>query len=81
MKISTTTKIAARISPCRRCAYIMQINSAFAIPITRLSLAHILFTLENINGITISKAKGELGLKVNTDKGKDAAEVIHMLTV
>ena len=41
--------------------------------------AHTCFALEDIYGITVSEADGELCLKVNADKGKDAAEVIRML--
>lgn len=44
-----------------------------------IGLAHTLFALEDIYGITVSKADGKLCLKVNADKGKDAAEVIRML--
>lgn len=38
-----------------------------------------LFALEDIYGITVNEADGELCLKVNTDKGKNAAEIIRML--
>ena len=44
-----------------------------------IGLAHTFFVLEDIYGITVSEADGELCLKVNADKGKDAAEVIRML--
>ena len=44
-----------------------------------IGLAHTFFALEDIYGITVSEADGELCLKVNADKGKDAAEVIRML--
>ncbi len=42
-------------------------------------LMHTLFTLEDIYGLTISKYGGEVCLKVNKDKGKDAAELLKML--
>lgn len=45
-----------------------------------IGLAHTFFALEDIYGITVSEADGELCLKVNADKGKDAAEIIRMLT-
>ena len=45
-----------------------------------IGLMHTLFALEDIYGITVSEADGEVCLKVNSEKGKDAAEVIHMLT-
>lgn len=40
---------------------------------------HTLFTLEDICGLTVSEADGEVCLKVNKDKGKDAAELLKML--
>lgn len=42
-------------------------------------LMHTLFTLEDIYGLTVSEADGEVCLKVNKDKGKDAAELSKML--
>ena len=42
-------------------------------------MAHTLFALEDIYGITVSEADGELCLKVNADKGKDATEIIRMI--
>lgn len=45
-----------------------------------IGLMHTLFALEDIYGITISEADGEVCLKVNSEKGKDAAEIIRMLT-
>ena len=45
-----------------------------------IGLMHTLFALEDIYGITVSEADGEVCLKVNSEKGKDAAEVIRMLT-
>ena len=44
-----------------------------------IGLAHTFFALEDIYGITVSEADGELCLKVNAAKGKDAAEIIRML--
>ena len=40
---------------------------------------HTLFTLEDIYGLTVSKADGEVCLKVNKDKGREAYELIKML--
>jgi len=44
-----------------------------------IGLMHTLFTLEDIYGLTVSEADGEICLKVNKDKGKDAAELLKML--
>lgn len=44
-----------------------------------IGLMHTLFTLEDIYGLTISEADGEVCLKVNKDKGKDAQELLKML--
>lgn len=40
---------------------------------------HTLFTLEDNYGLTVSEADGEICLKVNNDKSKDAAELLKML--
>ena len=45
-----------------------------------IGLMHTLFALEDIYGITVSEADGEVCLKFNSEKGKDAAEIIRMLT-
>ena len=42
-------------------------------------LMHTLFTLEDIYGLTVSEADGEVCLKVNKDKGKEAYELLQML--
>lgn len=42
-------------------------------------LMHTLFTLEDIYGLTVSETDGEVCLKVNRDKGKDATELLKML--
>lgn len=42
-------------------------------------LMHTLFTLEDLYGLTVSGADGEVCLKVNKDKGKDAHELLKML--
>ena len=44
-----------------------------------VGLMHTLFTLEDIYGLTVGEVAGEVCLKVNTDKGKDAAELLKML--
>ena len=44
-----------------------------------IGLMHTLFTLEDIYGLTIGEADGEVCLKVNKDKGKDANELLKML--
>ena len=45
-----------------------------------VGLMHTLFVLEDIYGLTITEADGEVCLKVNKDKSKDAAELLQMLT-
>lgn len=44
-----------------------------------IGLMHTLFTLEDLYGLTVSESDGEICLKVNKDKGKDAAELSKML--
>lgn len=44
-----------------------------------IGLVHTLFTLEDIYGLTVGETNGEVCLKVNKDKGKDAAELLKML--
>ena len=44
-----------------------------------IGLMHTLFALEDIYGLTISETDGEVCLKVNKDKNKDAAELLKML--
>lgn len=48
---------------------------------TYIGLMHTLFTLEDIYGLTVSEANGEVCLKVNKDKGKgtEAYELLKML--
>lgn len=43
-----------------------------------IGLMHTLFALEDIYGLTVSEADGEVCLKVNKDKGRDAAELLKM---
>ena len=44
-----------------------------------IGLMHTLFALEDIYGLTVSESDGEVCLKVNKDKNKDAAELLKML--
>ena len=44
-----------------------------------IGLMHTLFTLEDIYGLTVSEADGEVCLKVNKDKGREAYELLKML--
>ena len=44
------------------------------------SLMHTLFTLEDLYGLTVSDADGELCLRVDKDKGKSAYELLQMLS-
>ena len=45
-----------------------------------IGLMHTLFSLEDIYGLIVSETDGEVCLKVNKDKSKDAAELLQMLT-
>ena len=44
-----------------------------------IGLMHTLFTLEDLYGLTVSKSDGEICLKVNKEKGKNAHELLKML--
>ena len=44
-----------------------------------IGLNYTLFTLEDLYGLTVSEADGEIYLKVNKDKGRDAHELRKML--
>lgn len=44
-----------------------------------VGLMHTLFTLEDMYGLAVSESDGEICLKVNTSKGKDAHELRKML--
>ena len=44
-----------------------------------IGLMHTLFTLEDIYGLTVSETDGEVCLKVNVRKGKEAAHLHEML--
>lgn len=44
-----------------------------------IGLMHTLFTLEDIYGLTIGEADGEVCLKVNKNKGTEAHELLKML--
>lgn len=46
---------------------------------SQIGLMHTLFTLEDIYGLTVGEADGEICLKVNKDKGKEANELLKML--
>ncbi|HBR31274.1 MAG TPA: transcriptional regulator [Clostridiales bacterium] len=45
-----------------------------------IGLMHTLFTLEDTRGLTIGECGGEVCLKVNTSKGKNAKELLQMLS-
>ena len=45
-----------------------------------IGLMHTLFTLEDIYGLTVSKADGEVCLRINKNKNKAAEELLQMLT-
>ena len=44
---------------------------------SQIGLMHTLFTLEDVYGLTVSEADGEVCLKVNKDKGKKLS-LIHI---
>ena len=46
---------------------------------SQIGLMHTFFTLEDVYGLTVSEADGEVCLKVNKDKGKEAYELLQML--
>jgi len=46
----------------------------------QIGLMHTLFAFEDIYGLTVSEADGEVYLKVSKDKGKAAEELLQMLT-
>ena len=46
---------------------------------SQIGLMHTLFTLEDVYGLTVSETAGEVCLKVNKDKGKEAYELLQML--
>lgn len=47
---------------------------------SQIGLMHTLFTLEDIYGLTVSEADGEVSLKVSKDKSKAAYDLLQMLT-
>ncbi len=46
---------------------------------SQIGLMHTLFTLEDVYGLTVSEADGEVCLKVNKDKGEKAYKLLEML--
>ncbi|MFR7596201.1 MAG: helix-turn-helix domain-containing protein [Acutalibacteraceae bacterium] len=46
---------------------------------SRIGLMHTLFTLEDVYGLTVGEADGEVCLKVDKYKGKEAYELLKML--
>lgn len=46
---------------------------------SRIGLMHPLFTLEDVYGLTVSEADGEVCLKVNKNKGEKAYKLLEML--
>ena len=46
---------------------------------TQIGLMHTLFTLEDVYGLTVGETDGEICLKVNKDKGKEAYDLLQML--
>ena len=47
---------------------------------SQIGLMHTLFTLEDIYGLTVSEADGEVCLRINKDKGKAAYDLLQMLS-
>lgn len=47
---------------------------------SQIGLMHTLFALEDIYGLTVSKADGEVCLRINKDKSKATEELLQMLT-
>lgn len=71
-KADLTAALAQVLEVSPQALYVPDIDSY-------IGLMHTLFTLEDIYGLTVSEADGEVCLKVNKDKGKDAAELSKML--
>ena len=46
-----------------------------------IGLMHTLFTLEDLYGLTVSESDGEICLKVDTSKGKEAHELLKLLYI
>ncbi len=44
-----------------------------------IGLMHTLFTLDDLYGLSVGEADGEVCLKANKDKGKEAYELLKML--
>lgn len=47
---------------------------------SQIGLMHTLFALEDIYGVTVGEADGEVCLKISKDKGKAADDLLQMLT-
>lgn len=47
---------------------------------SQIGLMHTLFALEDIYGVTVGEADGEVCLRINKDKGKSADDLLQMLT-
>lgn len=47
---------------------------------SQIGLMHTLFALEDIYGLTVSKADGKVCLRINKNKNKAAEELLQMLT-
>ena len=71
-KADTTEKLAAIFNVSPEALNVPDIDSY-------IGLTHTLFTLEDIYGLTVSEADGEVCLKVNKDKGREAYELLKML--
>lgn len=72
-KAELTTALAQALDVAPQALDIPDIDS-------QIGLMHTLFALEDIYGLTVSEADGEICLKVNRDKGKAAEELLQMLT-
>ena len=47
---------------------------------SRIGLMHTLFTLEDVYGLTVGEADGEVCLRINKNKGSVAYDLLEMLT-
>jgi len=71
-KAELTAALAQALDVSPHALYVPDIDSY-------IGLMHTLFTLEDLYGLTVSEANGEVCLKVNKDNGKDAHELLKML--
>ena len=73
-KADLTASLACTLDVSPQALTVLDIDSS-------IGLMHTLFTLKDIYGLTIDEAEGEICLRVDPSKGKDAAELHKMLCI